>query len=534
MNNLKTLLKYTLINSLGINKLTKKKNGESRGIGLGLAASLIYLLIFAFVTLYMFIFVMMYKELGDAKSIYLLIITVSSLICFITTISKANTYIFRTKDYDFLMSLPIKSSTIIVTKLLSLYLYNLLFVVTLFLSVDIAYIIGAGFDAGLILLSIPAMLIIPFFPMTVSSFIAFLLGFIPLKQKTKNLLSMLLYIIMFGGFMAIYFYGMSSNQGNAVAVYDVLGEYYFLGKWLFDGMANLNVVHLLLFLGISVGSFLIFVIIVGRFFLAINGMMSGNRVKSNYKLQNEKYEKKGEVKTIFQKEVRSLLNYPQVLIQIASGPIMSIVMAVMMPIVILQNSDISFGELGLDDGNLLMLIVGAFMIFTLTLVSSTASSISLEGKSFWIIKCSPVKTTNIFWGKCLVNIILTIPIAIIDIIIIEIFFKANIIITILVFIMIVGYVLFTTFMGLVFNLLAPKFDYDNPVKAVKQGKPVLYTMLMDFGIIIVTGILLVVANMFGGIYASAIAGAVLGIVFCIISYFILFKKGPQLYDKISA
>ena len=534
MNNLKTLLKYTLINNLGINKLIKKRNGESRGIGLGLGVALIYLLIFAFVTLYMFLFVMMYQELGDAKNLYLLIITVSSLICFITTISKANTYIFRTKDYDFLMSLPIKSSTIIITKLLSLYLYNLLFVFTLIFATDIAYIIGAGFDAGLILISIPAILIIPFFPMTISSFIAFLLGFIPLKQKTKNLLSMLLYVIMFGGFMAIYFYGMTSAEGNAIAVYDVIGEYYFMGKWLFNGMANLNIIHLLLFLGVSFASFTLFVIIVGRFFLTINGMMSKNKAKSNYKLQNEKYEKKGEVKTIFQKEIRSLLNYPQVLIQIASGPIMSIIMAVMMPIIILRNSNGSIGELDLENGNLMLLLVGAFMIFTLTIVSSTSSSISLEGKSFWIIKSSPVKTTNIFWGKCLVNIVLTVPIALIDMIIIEFFFKGSIIIAILVFIMTTGFLLFTTFMGLVFNLLAPKFDYDNPVKAVKQGKPVLYTMLMDFGVIIVTGILLVLTYIYGGIYVSATVGAILSVILGIISYLILFKKGVIIYDKLSA
>ena len=534
MNNLKTLLKYTLINSLGINKLTKKRNGESRGIGLGLAALLIYLLIFAFVTLYMFMFIVMYKELGNVKNIYLLIITISSVICFITTISKANAYIFRTKDYDFLMSLPIKPSVIITTKLLSLYLYNLLFVVTLVISCDIAYIIGVGFDAGLILLSIPAILVIPFFPMTVSSFISFLLGFIPLKQKTKNLLSMLLYIIMFAGFMAIYFYGMYSNNGNAISVYDTLGDYYFMGKWLFNGMANLSIVHLLLFYGISIASFLVFVLIIGRFFLAINGMMSRNRTKSNYKLQNEKYERKGEVKTIFQKEVRSLLNYPQVLIQIASGPIMSIVMAIMMPILILKNDAGEIGGIDFENGNVLMLIIGAFLLFALTLVSSTSSSISLEGKSFWIIKSSPVKTTNIFWGKCLVNILFTIPVALINIIILEIFFKASIIVAILVFIMTAGFILFTTFMGLLFNLLAPKFDYDNPVKAVKQGKPVLYTMLVDFGVIIVTAILLILANMVGGIYASVATGALLGIILCVISYFILFKKGITLYDKLAA
>ena len=48
MNSFKTLFKYNLINSLGINKLKKKKNSN---LGVGALAAVLYLAIFAFVTL---------------------------------------------------------------------------------------------------------------------------------------------------------------------------------------------------------------------------------------------------------------------------------------------------------------------------------------------------------------------------------------------------------------------------------------------------------------------------------------------------
>ncbi len=531
MNNIKLLLKYTLINSLGINKLKKKKNGEERSIGLGLMIGLIYLAIFAFVTLYMFMFIEIYKEIGTPDEIFFLIITISSLICFITTISKANVYIFRTKDYDFLMSLPIRPVAIVTTKLLSLYIYNLLFVFTLFASCDVAYLISVGGNIRFVLLSIPALLIVPLFPMAISSFIAFLLGFIPLKQKTKNFASMLLYILLFTALMITYFMSMTSPEEGGLGVYNEIGSKYFLGMWLYDGMLNLNIVSLLLFFGISIGSAIIFVMIVGHFFLAVNGKLSNSKTKSNYKLQEEKYEKKGEVKAIFQKEFSSLINAPSVLIQIASGPIMSLVMSIMMPIVLTGN----FDEAGINaSSDLMLFILGAFSIFTITLVTSTASSISLEGKSFWIIKSSPVQTKNVFWGKSLVNILFTVPVAIINVVIIEIFFKGNIILAVIVALMVVSFTLFSTFLGLLLNVKFPKFDYDNPVKAVKQGKAMLYNMLIDFLVTIIVAIVAFVAITYINIMAAAIIICAIGLILSYIIYHILFTKGIKIYDNIAA
>ena len=127
MNNFFTLLKYSLLDSFKLNKL-KKKNSKIR---LEFLVALIYTLILAFVTLYMVAYIKLFKEIGNAEFIFLFAIIISSIITIVSTITKANVYIFRSKDYETLISLPIKPSVIVATKIVNLYILNFLFVFTI-------------------------------------------------------------------------------------------------------------------------------------------------------------------------------------------------------------------------------------------------------------------------------------------------------------------------------------------------------------------------------------------------------------------
>ena len=532
MNNFKILLKYTLINNLGLNKLQKKKNGQSRNTGLGVLITIILLAILAVVTLYMFMFTEMFALAGDASLVFLFIYFVGSLLCFITTISKANVYIFRTKDYDFLMSLPIKPSLIITTKLISLYLYNLLFVVVIVLGTDIAYTILAGFSAKFLIATIPAILLIPLFPMMVSSFLSFLLGFIPLKQKVKNFISTLLYVAIIVGIGLIYFLSMSDDPTGVIGVYTKMGRFYFMSNWLYEGVNNLDIVKILLFVGISILSALVFVVVVSRFFLVLNGRMNNYKTNTNYKLSNEKFSKSGDVKAIFVKDIRSLFNYPSVLVQVASGPLLSLVLAISMMFMMKNRISVEGGTT--IDPNTMLLIAGMMAGMMLTMVATTSSTISLEGKSFWILKSAPIKTKNVFIAKCLVNIIFTVPFAIIDVVIIALLAKSDLLISALVLVLLVCYILFATFLGLNLNISNPKFDYDNPVKAVKQGKAVLFTMLIDMGVTILLALSMVLMGAFVGLIYAALVGVVITVILAVISGYVLFTSSIIKYNKLSA
>ena len=86
MSNLKTLIKYNLLNSFPIiSKLNKKKNYSTKAlVGLALLA---FLGIFAFITVYMLLIESLFAQAGHPDLILLMGITVSSLMIFFTNLT---------------------------------------------------------------------------------------------------------------------------------------------------------------------------------------------------------------------------------------------------------------------------------------------------------------------------------------------------------------------------------------------------------------------------------------------------------------
>lgn len=537
MNNFFTLLKYSLLDSFKLNKLKKKKSG----IKLEYVVALVYLLIFTFVTLYMFIFVDMFNSANAPDFIFLFAIVLSAFLTFLSTITKANVYIFKTKDYENLMSLPIKPSVIVAVKIMNLYLLNFIFVFTILGAVVISYFFVCGFDIAILLTSILVIIFLPLFPIVASSFIAFLLGFIPLSQKTRNIFSTILYLIFMIVFFVFYFKMMNISDdeftGSITSLYQTLGNFYFLGNWAFKAIVEKDIIMLLLFILVSIGSFALFVFIVGRFFKTFNGLLSGQRIKSNYSINKEKFKSsKGEVSTLFKKELRMYLGFPSYIMNTIVGPLMAIIAVVMFA---LQYDNLKvtieylFKEMDVVvDHNIFILLIALVNVLFVSLVTTTASSISLEGKSFWILKSAPIKTTSIFYSKILVNLLINIPVIIISMIVAGVIVKGNILLLIGATLIPIIYATAGAFLGLYFNILKPNFNYDNPIKPVKQDLPVLFSMLISFGITLISfGILFGLLKILN-ISLILVIEILLSLIVLLIATVLLFKDGVNKFNSL--
>lgn len=537
MNNFFTLLKYSLMDSFKLNKLKKKKTSFK----LEYVVALVYLLIFAFITLYMYIFVDLFNMAGAPEFIFLFGIVMSAFITLFSTLTKANVYIFKTKDYELLMGLPLKPSTIVATKIVNLYLLNFIFVFTICGAIDISYFIVCGFDLVTLLISLIVIIFLPLFPIVLSSFIAFFLGFIPLSQKTRNILSTILYLALTVVFMVFYLQMMEITDdefaGSIASLYQGMGNLYFLGMWGFKAIIDKDIIMLLLYLLVSIVSFGLFVLIVGRYFKTFNGLLRGQKTKSNFDINKEKFSSpNNEIKTLFRKELKMYLGFPSYILNTIIGPIMSLIAVVMFALQY-ENLKVTieylFSMLGvIVDQNIFLLLMGLVNVLFVSLVTTTASSISLEGKSFWIIKSAPIKTTSIFWAKIILNLIINVPVIIVSMVVAFIIVEGNILIAIGSLLIPLIYAIAGAFLGLYFNILKPNFNYDNPIKPVKQDLPVLFSMLISFGITLLSfgllfGLILVLDISFVLLIELAIALVVL-----IIATLLLFKNGVRRFDKI--
>ncbi|MEE0932957.1 MAG: ABC transporter permease, partial [Clostridium sp.] len=114
---------------------------------------------------------------------------------------------------------------------------------------------------------------------------------------------------------------------------------------------------------------------------------------------------------------------------------------------------------------------------------TTNSSISLEGNRLWILKSLPIEPKDIFKGKIITNLIITIPAAIVANIIFYIGLKFEIkylILNVMISIVFAG---ISAVLGLIINLYFPKMDWTNPTTVVKQSASVMITIL---GLLILT------------------------------------------------
>ena len=544
MSNLKSLIKYNLLNSFPIinklinNKLNKKKNKSI--IFITTIFIILFLIIFALLTLYLVLFESIFAQAGHPEVVLLMAITISAVMVFFTNLSLANSYIFRTKDYDLLMSIPIKESDIVISKLISLYIYNFVFVFSIMTGAYIAYIVYNDFDIVFTLLYFISLLFAPLIPIGISSIIAFLLGYIPLSQKIKNIFSTILYAGLFIIFSIAYTSIMKSSETELMNQIGFLStifkKVYFMTGTIFEGFYNKDIISFIIFITSSLIVMIIFIIIVSKTFKHFNNYTNRKKINKTYKLNSEKYSTNSEVKSLFIKEFRQYINIPSYIMNTIVGPILSLVCTITLSTQLLEGAGSLLGSI-VNPENIdeyAMGLLGVVLILLMSLTSTSSSSISLEGKRFWIIKSLPVKTSSVFISKILLNVIIFVPFIIIDVIIASIIIKCSVFMSILVLVMNIFMALAFSIYGLYINILLPKFNYESPIKVVKQSSAVLVVMITSFIIDFISIFLYNILNVIFNPMIGIVCTTIFSLIIFILSLILLLVHGKKKYELLNA
>src|SRR5690606_35283347 len=107
---------------------------------------------------------------------------------FFTSIYKAQGLLFSSKDYDLLMSMPIKTNIILINKMLNLLVMNYLILIFTFLPQAVVYFIKSEVSSLYFVYLTIVFIFIPLIPIVFSSVIAFFIAFISSRLKYKNLI----------------------------------------------------------------------------------------------------------------------------------------------------------------------------------------------------------------------------------------------------------------------------------------------------------------------------------------------------------
>lgn len=536
MSKLKVLYKYNFLSFYNrFSKIFMKKGRKLSKVGLLSLSLLLGIGIYAFIILYLILFATMFAAGGVPEGIFYIPIIAISMLSLMSGLTKSNSYLFRMRDYDMLMSMPIKSSSIIISKISMMLVGNVGLSLLIWLPTAIIYSVIVETTFIFWIASFVTFIFIPLFPLIIGSFISYLFGFIPISNKAKNMLSSALYV----AFIIVFiFFNMQTNPNEEDVSVQVLGmidslkKVYFLAPTVVLSVLG-TTKQFILYNGICLILTIGFIAIVSISFRRMVYKLNYGQTKKVKKVvADNDYKSKSTLKALIKKELSMFVNYPVYILNSIIGPIMSLAMTVLMSIKLKDFSQGSYAGFNFTKEEFI-LVLSIMLIFSFTLQVPSSSTISVEGKSMWILKSSPVRTRDLFASKLMITFLVTVPVLLIDVIIAYCIMGGPLYIYLVLFFSPLFFITGTAFMGLYLNLCFPKFNYDNVQKVIKNSLPVVLTIFLSFALIIVLFIGLMFSITYLDIWLIIVLQLLFGLIYVVIFWLLLSTKGIKKYMNLN-
>lgn len=467
------LLKVQMYGSFGVNKLlhARDKKEKRRAVGVLSIAVILIILMFGYSTG----LAIGYRVLGLTEMLPAMMLMIVALVTIVLTFSGSTGMLFGMKDYDMVMSLPVSSAAIILSRLLWTYVLNLLVGCIALLPSIIVFGVTMHSSPGVWLMMVVSIFFAPMLPMTLALALGALITAIASRFKYKNLVVIILSI----GVTLAAIAGSFSLKGGAQQMVeigkmlsDTINGFYPPARLFSNALIRESWTDFILFLLLSVIPVILFVLLLAVFYKKINSAILNHHTKGNYKMGALS------VRTPFAAAYRRELGrYTSCNIYIMNTSISAILMVAMGIGILFIKPDQIDKMLEMPGVfNNLQKYAPFVMILISSLCSTTASSISLEGKNRWINSSLPVKNSVIYNSKIAVNLTVLLPAVLVSGILFTIALKPGLLNCILIFAAPAVYALFISVLGLYMNLKYPKYDWNNEIEVVKQSMSVGITM----------------------------------------------------------
>lgn len=530
------LTKIQLKGNLDLSKMfsIRKSKTMSKGLLTILGVSMLALFFFAS-GVYAYGTAGMLNKMGALDLLPGLWMTITSVIVLITSISKVKGTLFSFSDYDMVMSLPVPTSSIVASRISVLYLYDLLFAIIIMLPANIIYGYMSGGNALFYLLSTLLMLFIPIVPVIIGTIVGLAITIVSSKFRHSNIITLVLLIAVFATYMIVVMSASSSPEATEqlMDLTNSMGKQvtrlYPLANLYMLAVTKLTFVPAIKYLLISLFFLAAYCYVIGQGFKKLNTVIVSKQSRSNYKLQE--LNTSSITGSLYKREIKRFFASPMYVMNAALGLIMltitSLIMIVSGPEKLVEIIAIP------EVANQLALYVPIVILFCCCTNSSTASSISLEGKNLWIYQSLPLRATQIFRGKILVSLTLSVPFIVLDTIIFGYQLKMNVLQMLLTLLLPCAGACFMSYFGLMLNLWFPRFDWKSELEIAKQGLPAFISIFggMVVGILPVVSILVFPSLKLE--YVLVAYTAVLAIFSLIFRQYVN-TKGTKLFDSLAS
>ncbi|WP_310603843.1 putative ABC transporter permease subunit [Anaerosporobacter sp.] len=494
LRQIRKLVGVTLCNTWGINVARYSKDKKKiRNVWL---MGFTFLLLACMGVFYITMLAYGLCKVGAADIIPAYIVMITSLVILVFSILKAGSILFQMKTYDLLISMPMKPSTIVTSRFISMYVGNLVLSMFTVIPSSIVYGIYQKPNIGFCVMIVIGTFLLPLIPMTIATAIGAIVIAISSRMKHKNLVTILLSLLLT---MAALILPMSMSTTETELNLEMLADIsamlekqifsmYPPAKLFSQGVIEQNIVSFLGFVAVSIGVFLLLIVLVQWKFVAICSAINANVAKRNFVMKEMKAG--SALMALYKKELRRYFSSAIYVLNTMVGHVMLVGACIAIAVMGVKEFESTLQMSGVV--NQAMPLVMAAMC---SLMSTTTSAISLEGKQWWIPKSMPVSTKTVLDSKILVNLTIATPFLFVSEIIMFFTIKTSVLGYIMMVLVPVVYVVFVSVVGIAINLRMPVFNWETEAVVVKQGAATFIAMLLYFIILLVpSGIMVFLSN----------------------------------------
>lgn len=513
------------------------KSGKKRSIGavVGLALLMVYAF-GVFAVLFGMMGYMLCRPLvsaGVAWLYFALFGLIASVLGVFGSVFTTYSGLYEAKDNELLFSMPIPARKILLCRMVTIYAMTALFEWCVFLPAGIVYFVLCGVHPlGLVFFCLSVFLL-PLLAMAISCFLGYLVALTASRMPGKNALKLLLTFLFLGVFYFFYFSAqryLTAMIENSAAVADGIRSYaalfYAFGRAMTDG----SILSFLFFAAISVGLFLVVYVVLSHQFIRIATRKKGT---ARVAYRETAVRRSSVFATLLRKEWSRFYGSAAYLLNCSLGVILLLAAAVLLPIFGGKMLTVfeTMGMPALLAENLCFLLIAAVLMIA-SMCCITAPSISMEGRSMWVVRSLPVSTERVLLSKLMLHLLLVVPPAIVcgtEICILTGRSPAEGIMLIL--LLICG-VVFQGVLGLLANLKFPLLDWTNETVPVKQGMSVMIALFGSWGM---TLLLTVGYFLLCGILGQLLTAFVLLIPFVLLNVGLLLwlmRRGKHIFETL--
>lgn len=402
--------------------------------------------------------------------------------------------LYDAKDNDLLLSMPVTPAMILMSRMIPLLLFNLLFVGLVMIPAAVMYGILVGFSLLNFMIQLVGVAFVCLLAQALCCLLGWGLHWI-LSKMNKSFAS-LVYMVMFLG---VYF-SVYSQAGNILNSMAAEGETIAsaLQSWVWPIYAlgrgcNGEVLYFLIFAAITGAVFALIYWLLSKTFLKA---ATFRRSSSRKKLNLGRMKTANAVDAIVFKEWRHFLGSPVYLTNMGIGILLTAAMAVVG--IVLRGKILEmFAAMGMDLKGYYPLIICGLLAFLTCMNFVSAPSVSLEGKNLWILKSMPVPGQRIVWAKLKFHCWLTAPAAVMAGLVLSVCYGCGVV-EILMCTLIPGVLsVLCGLVGMLFGLKWVRLDWLNEAYPCKQGAAVGITMFTMMGVPVVLGFCFFALNSIG-------------------------------------